>query len=260
MAGELGAPFADLTILERGAAALGVALDETQLEQFRRYGELLLATNAVMNLTAITDPEQVQILHFLDALSLVPAIRAWCAAASNDAPTLLDVGSGAGIPGILLKIALPDLRVTLLDATGKRIKFLQDTIADLGLRGIGAVQGRAEELGRHPEWREQFDLVTARALARLPTLLEWCLPFVRVGGLLLAPKAGDLAVEMAQGAKAAALLGGRLRDLEPLTLPELPGRALALTDKVGPTFPRYPRGAGQPAREPLGVDQDLNDG
>ena len=259
MAGELEAPFADLTILEAGAAALGVALDGAQLDQFRRYGEQLLATNAVMNLTAITDPEQVQILHFLDALSLVSAIRAWCVAAANDAPTLLDVGSGAGIPGILLKIALPELRVTLLDATGKRIRFLQDTIAELGLRGIGAVQGRAEELGRHPEWREQFDLVTARALARLPTLLEWCLPFVRVGGLLIAPKAGDLAIEMTQGATAAPLLGGRLRELAPLTLPELPGRAIALTDKTGNTLPRYPRGAGLPAKEPLGVELELND-
>lgn len=259
MAGELGPPFADLTILEDGAAALGVALDAVQLDQFRRYGEQLLAMNEVMNLTAITDPAQVQILHFLDALSLVPAIRAWSAASLRDDPTLLDVGSGAGIPGILIKIALPELRVTLLDATGKRIRFLQDTIAHLGLRGIGAVQGRAEELGRHPEWREQFDLVTARALARLPTLLEWCLPFVRVGGLLIAPKAGDLTVEMMQGAKAAFFLGGRLRDLEPLTLPELPGRALALTDKVGPTFPRYPRGAGLPVKEPLGVELDVND-
>ena len=254
-----GSPFADLTILEHGAAALGVGLDEAQLAQFRRYGKQLLATNEVMNLTAITDPEQVQILHFLDALSLVPAIRAWCAAASRDDPTLLDVGSGAGIPGILLKIALPDLRVTLLDATGKRIRFLQETIAELGLRGIGAAQGRAEELGRHAEWREQFDLVTARALARLPTLLEWCLPFVQVGGLLVAPKAGDLTIEMTQGTKAAALLGGRLRELEPLTLPELPGRALALTDKVGHTLPRYPRGAGLPAKEPLGVEVMTND-
>ncbi len=253
MTGAPDSPFADLAILERGAVALGVALDAAQIEQFRRYGEGLLATNERMNLTAITDPEQVQTLHFLDALALVPAIRAWCAATGRDAPTLIDVGSGAGVPGIPLKIALPALRVTLLDATGKRITFLRETIAALSLGGIGAFQGRAEELGRHPEWREQFDLVSARALARLPTLLEWCLPFARVGGLLLAPKAGDLAAELADGARAATLLGGRLRDLEPLTLPELPGRALALIDKTGRTLPRYPRGAGLPAKEPLGA-------
>ena len=248
------ASFNDLGVLERGAAALGVALDAAQLDAFRRYGEGLLATNERMNLTAITDPEQVQILHFLDALSLVPTIRAWCDAAGRDDPTLLDVGSGAGVPGIPLKIALPGLRVTLLDATGKRIAFLQEMVADLGLRGIGAVQGRAEELGRHPEWREQFDLVTARALARLPTLLEWCLPFARVGGLVIAPKAGDLALEIAQGARAATMLGGQIGTVAPLTLPELPGRAIVPIAKRGRTLPRYPRGGGLPAKEPLGVE------
>jgi 16S rRNA (guanine527-N7)-methyltransferase len=254
MSGTPSSPFADLTILQRGAATLGVALNAGQLDLFRRYGELLLAANEQMNLTAITDPAQVQALHFLDALTLVPPIRDWCRQSGRDDPTLLDVGSGSGVPGLLLKVALPGLRVTLLDATGKRVRFLQQAIADLGLRGIGAVQGRAEELARDREWREQFDLVTARALARLPTLLEWCLPFARVGGLVLAPKAGDLAAELEQGERAAAILGGGVRALLPVTLRELPGRAIVPIAKVARTPARYPRGAGQPAKTPLGVE------
>ena len=245
--------FADLDILSAGAASLGVPLAADQLAQFRRFGELLLRGNERMNLTAITEPAQVQTLHFLDALALVPAIRAWCATAGQDDPTLVDVGSGAGMPGLPLKIALPALRVTLLDATGKRVRFLQETITALGLRGIGAVQGRAEEVGRHPEWRERFDLATARAVARLPTLLEWCLPLIRPGGLLLAPKAGDLADELTQGERAAALLGGQLLGAPPVDLAELPGRVLVLIAKERRTHTRYPRGGGQPANNPLGA-------
>ncbi len=254
MTEEQGASFADLSLLERGAAALGVTLESVQLDRFRRYGELLLATNERMNLTAITVPEQVQALHFLDALTLVAPIRDWAARAERPSPLLLDVGSGAGLPGFALKIALPELRVTLLDATGKRIRFLQETIEALGLEGIGAVQGRAEEIARDLDWREQYDLVTARALARLPTLLEWCLPFARVGGLVLSPKAGDLTAELAEGERAAAILGGQLRAPLPITLPELPGRTIVPIEKVQYTPIRYPRGGGQPSREPLGVD------
>ena len=250
--------FADLAILEAGARALGVDLDGAQLDRFRSYGETLLDWNARMNLTAITDPARVQTLHFLDALTLVPAIRARQRAVPGADLTLLDVGSGAGVPGIPLKIVLPELRVTLLDGTGKRVRFLWHVIEHLGLRGIGAVQGRAEEAAHDPEWRERFDLVTARALARLPTLLEWCLPFARVGGLLLAPKAGDIAAELAVGRRAAALLGGRVRDSHPVPLPDLPNHVVVLIDKVAPTPPAYPRGRGLPAKEPLGEVRNEN--
>lgn len=256
MTGEQGAPFADLSVLEAGAEALGLTLDGTQLDQFRCYGELLLATNERMNLTAITAPGQVQALHFLDALTLVAPIRSWGARAERPSPLLLDVGSGAGLPGLALKIALPELRVTLLDATGKRVRFLQETIAALDLSGIGAVQGRAEEVGRDPEWREQYDIVTARALARLPTLLEWCLPFARPGGLILSPKAGELTAELAEGARAAELLGGVVRAPLPIMLPTLPGRTIVPIDKLHFTPAQYPRGGGQPSREPLGVAND----
>lgn len=248
---DSNAPFASLATLVAGARTLGLELDAEQLDRFRRYGELLLDWNTRMNLTAITEPERVEVLHFLDALTLVPAIRAWCRATGHDDPTLIDIGSGAGLPGLALKLALPRLRVTLLDATGKRVAFLQEVIDRLALRGIGVVKGRAEDLAHDPDWRESFDLVTARALARLPTLLEWCLPFARVGGLLLAPKAGDLTAEVAVGARAAAQLGGLLRGTLPVRLPELPGRVVVLVDKVAPTRPRYPRGSGLPGKQPL---------
>ncbi len=249
---DQASPFADLGVLEAAARALGVGLDMAQLDGFRRYGELLLEWNERINLTAITDPARVQTLHFLDALTLVPAVRAWCEEHGADDPTLLDVGSGAGLPGIPLKLALPRLRATLLDGTGKRVRFLQEVIDALDLRGIGAVQGRAEELAHDDEWREWFDLVTARALARLPTLLEWCLPFARVGGLLLAPKAGDLTEELEAGHAAAERLGGQISAVRPVSLPDLPNHVVVQVDKVAPTPASYPRRRGLPRKEPLG--------
>ncbi len=249
---DRASPFADLDVLQAGARALGVGLDAAQLDGFRRYGELLLEWNERINLTAITDPARVQTLHFLDALTLVPAVRAWCEEHGADDPTLLDVGSGAGLPGLALKLALPQLRVTLLDGTGKRVRFLQEVIDELDLRGIGAVQVRAEELAHDDEWREWFDLVTARALARLPTLLEWCLPFARVGGLLLAPKAGDLGDELSAGHDAAERLGGQVSAVRPVLLPDLPNHVVVQVDKVTRTPANFPRGRGLPRKAPLG--------
>lgn len=245
--------FADLTPFSSAARRLGVELTATQLRQFRQYGDLLLAWNARINLTAITDPAAIQILHFLDAVTLVPVIRQWQVAAGTDAPALLDVGSGAGLPGLALKLVLPELQVTLLDGTGKRVAFLRQVIDALGLEGIGAVQGRAEALAHDPEWREWFDLVTARALARLPLLLEWCLPLTRVGGLLLAPKAGDLEAELAEGRRAAHELGGEARAPLAVDAPELPNRFIIAVDKWRKSGASYPRPGGLPKRFPLGV-------
>lgn len=245
--------FTDLTPFRDAARNLGVELTETQLEQFRRYGNLLLAWNARINLTAIADPAAIQMLHFLDAVTLLPVIRRWQAVAGVSAPTLLDVGSGAGLPGLALKLVLPELQVTLLDGTGKRVAFLREAIEALGLGGIGAVQGRAEALALDPEWREWFDLVTARAVARLPVLLEWCLPLTRVGGLLLAPKAGDLEVELAEGQRAARELGGETRAPVAVDAPELPNRFIIAVEKRRKTAAGYPRARGLPKRHPLGV-------
>lgn len=251
--GGAGSAFGDLSLFRAAASRLGVNLSALQLERFQHYGELLLTWNERMNLTAITAPTAIQNLHFLDALTLVPVVRGWRRASGMAAPTLLDVGSGAGMPGFALKVALPELQVTLLDGTGKRVKFLQRAIDDLELEGIGAVQGRAETLAHDPEWREWFDLVTARALARLPLLLEWCLPLARVGGLVLAPKAGDIASELADGCRAAGELGGSVRPPIAITAPELPNRLIVAIDKSRRTPALYPRPAGQPRRNPLGV-------
>lgn len=245
--------FADLTLLQAAATRFGTTLSPLQLGQLRAYGELLLAWNERINLTAVTEPAAVQTLHFLDAITLAPLIRQWQLATGVKDATLLDVGSGAGLPGLVLKLVLPELRVTLLDGTGKRVGFLQRVIDELGLRGIGAVHGRAEALGRHHEWRESFDLVTARALARLTLLLEWCLPLNRVGGLTLAPKAGDIAGELAEGRRAADVLGGSVRAPILIQTSELPNRLVVATDKVRATPERYPRAAGLPKRFPLGV-------
>lgn len=251
--GEAVDAFTDLTTLSSGARRLGVELTETQLQQFRRYGDLLLAWNARINLTAITDPAAIQALHFLDAVTLVPLIRRWQAATGIDAPTLVDVGSGGGLPGLALKLVLPELQVTLLDGTGKRVAFLRRAIEALGLEGIGAVQGRAEALAHDPEWREWFDLVTARALARLPLLLEWCLPLTRVGGLVLAPKAGDLEAELTAGRRAADELGGEIRAPLAVDAPELPNRFIVVIEKRRQTATGYPRAGGLPRRYPLGA-------
>lgn len=251
--GEAVDAFADLTPFSRAARRLGVELSAPQLQQFRQYGELLLTWNARINLTAITDPAAIQTLHFLDAVTLVPVIRRWQAASGAGAPTLLDVGSGAGLPGLALKLVLPELQVTLLDGAGKRVAFLRQAIDALGLEGIGAVQGRAETLAHDPEWREWFDLVTARALARLPLLLEWCLPLTRVGGLLMAPKAGDLGAELAEGRRAAHELGGEARAPLAVDAPELTNRFIVAVEKWRKTGARYPRPGGLPKRLPLGV-------
>ncbi len=240
----------DLAPLVTGAAALGLTLDEEQLARFIRYRALLLDWNARVNLTAITDPAAIATRHFLDSLTCLLALPTeW----RERAITLLDVGAGAGFPGLALAIALPAWRVTLLEATGKKVRFLEAAIADLGLPNATALAGRAEEAARQPAYRGRFDAVTARALAALPTLLEYCSPFARVGGYLVAPKKGDLAEELARGGWAALALGARLLDPIPVTLPALAdGRVLLAAQQVRPCPPQYPRPAGAPAKRPLG--------
>jgi 16S rRNA (guanine527-N7)-methyltransferase len=233
-----------------GAAALGITVDDAQVARFRRYRELLLDWNTRINLTAITDPAEVATRHFLDSLTVALALPDGMRAGKS---RLLDVGAGAGFPGVPLAIAFPDWRVTLLEATGKKVRFLEAAIADLGLSNARAVQGRAEELAREPAYRAQFDVVTARAVATLPTLLEYCAPFARVGGLTIAPKKGELAGEIATGARAAKLLGARLLEAVRVTVPPLvDGRVLLVAIQQRPCPPQYPRAAGAPTKHPLG--------
>lgn len=240
----------DLAPLIEGAATLGLALAQAQLARFVRFRALLLDWNTRINLTAITDPAEVLRLHVLDSLTCLLAIPE---STRRKRMTLLDVGSGAGFPGLALAIALPHWRVTSLEATGKKVRFQEAVIADLELTNVRAIAGRAEELGRQPEHRAAYDVVTARALASLPTLLEYCAPFAGPGGTIIAPKKGDLAGEIAAGSGAASLLGARLLSPIPVSLPSLAdGRVLLVARQMRPCPPQYPRPAAAPAKKPLG--------
>lgn len=228
---------------------VGIAIPEPELlriaVQLEQYRELLLTWNARFNLTAITDEQDVLIRHFVDSLTVLRVLP-------NRPLTLLDVGTGPGFPGIPLKMARPDLTVTVVDSTSKKVRFCAEVIQQLGLTGIRAIHGRAEEMAHQPQFREQFDVVTARAVAPLPTLVEYLMPFVRPGGLCIAMKGSDAENEAAQAMRAIGVLGGRLSRVEPVQLPGLPDkRALIVIEKVSPTLPLYPRQGGGPRTAPL---------
>lgn len=238
-------------LLKTGAAALGIALDDQQLAAFRRYRELLLEENTRINLTAITEPREIVVRHFLDSLSVALGVPATL---RGEVARVLDVGSGAGFPGLALAIAFPRWRVTALEATSKKARFLREVVSTLHLSGARALDGRAEDLGHKREERGHYDVVTARALAPLPTLLEYCQPFADVGGVVIAPKKGDLDAELAAGERAAAQLGGRMEAPVPVAIPGVleDGRILVVVTQEHPSLPLYPRQAGAPAKHPLG--------
>lgn len=235
----------------------GIVLTKRQLEQFLRYYELLAEWNGRMNLTAITEYEDVMKKHFLDSLSLVKAFEGkefpgGENAAHKRAVSLLDVGTGAGFPGLALKIAFPKLEVTLLDSLNKRIQFLDAVIGELKLEGVRALHGRAEDYARPGELREEFDLCVSRAVARLSTLAEYCLPFVRQGGMFIAYKSEKSYEEVEAARRAVSLLGGRLKGQAEFLLPNSDiHRNLVLIEKVKPCPGKYPRKAGLPGKEPL---------
>jgi 16S rRNA (guanine527-N7)-methyltransferase len=235
--------------LQTGSQKLGIHLNQLQIEQFETYYRELVDWNERMNLTAIADYDPVQIKHFLDSLTVIAAIRP-----EDRARPLyvMDVGTGAGLPGIPLKIILPDTRLVLLEATTKKTKFLEHLLAKLGLKEVEIVAGRAEEIAHDTRYREKFDLVLSRAVASLPTLVELALPFCAIGGRFIAQKKGDIIQEVAQSDKAIVLLGGALREIKPVELEELPGsRVLVVIDKIKPTPPGYPRRPGIPAKKPI---------
>jgi len=226
----------------------------TVVKQFLRYRQELLDWNTRFNLTAITDPDEVLIKHFLDSLSLLMAY-------DRPRARLLDIGSGAGFPGLALKIARPDWQVTLLEATGKKVTFLQHIIELLQLTGIKAAHGRAEELAHDGALRASFDVVTARAVASLPTLLEYAVPFCRVGGQVVLFKKGDLAEELVQGKHAARQVGAVLKDDVPVTLPGLEdGRRLLVWEQRELCPAQFPRAGAVMARRPLGEKRPSTQG
>ncbi len=224
-----------------------VLLSEKQLNQFYQYYELLIKWNEVMNLTAITELEQVVTKHFVDSLSLAKIVDNL-----EDKISLIDVGTGAGFPGIPLKIAFPEIKITLLDSLNKRVKFLDEVIGQLGLNEIETVHGRAEDLGRDGKYREKFDLCVSRAVANLSTLSEYCLPFVKKDGCFVSYKSGKVEEELGQAKGALKLLGGKIEDTVSFCLPRDDGeRCLVKIRKVENISKKYPRKAGVPGREPL---------
>ena len=232
----------DYQILEQKLGELGIKQDQNQLERFHKFYQLLIEWNKVMNLTGITEYEDVVEKHFVDSLSIIKAIDL------SRIHTVIDVGTGAGFPGIPLKIAFPHLRVVLLDSLNKRIKFLDEVISQLGLTEIRTIHGRAEEYARKEEYREQFDL----CVANLSTLSEYCLPYIQVGGIFVPYKSGEIDDEVEQSKKAVRILGGNIKEVMKF---ELPGtdihRSFVLIHKEQHTQKKYPRKAGIPAKEPL---------
>jgi 16S rRNA (guanine527-N7)-methyltransferase len=232
------------------AANLGVPLSAEIEEQLTAYLRLLTERNAQFNLTAVRDPQAMERRLFLDAIAMIPTLDETTKASGVTAPRLIDVGSGAGFPGLVLKIVRPALQVTLLDATGKKVRFLNEVIAATDHTGVQAVHGRAEELARSPEYRERFNLVTARAVASLPVLLELTTPFLDVGGSALLPKGVELGDELAQGEKAARMLGCRIISSDVLPVGET---RLVVVEKETLTPGKFPRPNGIPNQAPLGV-------
>ena len=222
-------------------------LTETQLYQLEKYYEMLVEKNKVMNLTAITEYEDVLKKHFLDSLALSRIINL-----SKHKYKLLDLGTGAGFPGIPLKIVFPNLEVTLMDSLNKRIVFLQEVISELGLTGITAVHGRAEEEAIKPEYRAKFDICVSRAVARLASLCEFCIPFVKLGGDFIPYKSGDYKEELQEAKYAIRELGGEYIKTYEYQLPNSDiERTLIQIEKLKQTSKKYPRAGGKPLKQPL---------
>jgi 16S rRNA (guanine527-N7)-methyltransferase len=235
--------------LTSGANKLGLHLTPHQLEQFQVYYQELIDWNRRVNLTHITDYDEVQIKHFLDSLTLVLTLKK---PLGQEDFRLIDIGTGAGIPGIPLKILLPGIKLVLLDATAKKATFLYHIRDKLELDDVDIVVGRAEEVAHKTQYRENFDLVLSRAVAPLPALVELALPFCVLGGSFIAQKKGDISPEISQAAKVISLLGGNLREVRKIELAEFTDeRRLIIIDKVSSTPPQYPRSPGIPAKRPL---------
>lgn len=233
-------------IFESKLKEMGIVLTDRQKQQFVAFYDILLEWNQVMNLTGITEEEEVNEKHFVDSLSLVKVVNL------QEVHKMIDVGTGAGFPGIPLKIIFPHLEVVLLDSLNKRVKFLDAVIETLGLTGMKAIHGRAEDFAKTMEYREQFDLCVSRAVANLSTLSEYCLPYVHTKGYFIPYKSGEIEEELEKSEKAVRLLGGYVEEVVKFTLPgsEI-SRSFVKIRKSNATPKKYPRKSGLPAKEPI---------
>ena len=227
-----------------GLEKLNLNLSDDQIQQFLSYYEMLIEKNKVMNLTAITEYDEVIEKHFLDSISL-------CQVYDLSKPVrILDMGTGAGFPGIPLKIAFPEIEITLADSLNKRIKFLDEVVEELGLQKVTTVHARAEELARNKEYRENFDVVVSRAVANLSILGEYCIPFVKEGGCFISYKSGEVEEEVESAKKAIKILGGQIKNIFKFDLSDQK-RSFITIEKIKATPKSYPRKAGTPAKMPL---------
>ena len=233
-------------LLEIKLKELNIQINEIQKKQFDTFYSMLVEWNKVMNLTGITEYEEVIEKHFVDSLSIVNIFDL------SEVNTVIDVGTGAGFPGIPLKIAFPHLKITLLDSLNKRIHFLDSVIDELKLDGIYTIHGRAEDFAKKDDYRERYDLYVSRAVANLSTLSEYCLPYIRVGGMFISYKSGDVDDEVLESKKAISILGGKLDNVVKFQLPGTDiNRSFIKIEKIKNTGKKYPRKAGLPSKEPL---------
>jgi len=240
-----------ITILNEGAKSINIDISDSENEAFARYAELLREWNEVMNLTNILDDEGIAIRHFVDSLTVVPYVMDEQAKQKRNELTLVDVGTGAGFPGIPLKVKMPELKITLMDSLRKRLNFLDAVCTDINLKGIRTAHARAEDAGHDANHREKYDIATARAVAALPVLCEYCLPFVKVGGCFIAMK-GHADEELSDAGKAIKLLGGKIERTEKFTLPGSDmSRTIVVIRKIAHTPKNYPRQAGKPSKNPI---------
>ncbi len=237
--------------LEEGSRRLGLELTADQVRQFEAYYDSLVRWNRRVNLTGITDRDEAQVRHFVDSLTVTLALEG--APWAGDGFALLDVGTGAGMPGIPLKVVYPRARLVLLDSVAKKTAFLREVVGELGLEGVEVVTRRAEELAHLARYRESFDLVVCRAVGSLATVAELMLPFCRKGGLAVVHKKGDMERELGQAEAAANVLGGRLRGVREVNIEGLEQHVLVVLEKTAATPAAYPRRTGMPAKRPLGA-------
>ena len=238
------ADFISKSLLKEKAALYGVGLDEKALERFDIYARLLVEWNDKINLTAITEPDEIVIKHFVDSLSIFSAVDI------PEGSRVIDVGTGAGFPGVAMLIARPDLDITLMDSTNKKLNVIRDILENIGLEA-NVVHKRAEEAGQSKDFRESYDFATARAVSNLRDLSEFCLPFVKVGGTFISMKSAKADEEIEEGKKAISVLGGRIREKKTFNLEDAGERTVILIEKSSSTPAKYPRPSAKMAKYPI---------